>query len=61
MSPKHSSLAYDETIKEFDEFENQFRPELKVLVKANYSATSHVVTAHQNEIVNIEGRITISF
>lgn len=62
MSPKNSSLAYDETLKEFDNDDHHdinFEPELTVLVKANYLKTPHTSISH--EIVHVKGRVTVSF
>lgn len=62
MSPKNCSLAFDETVKEFDEnpFNNGFEPELKVLVNAHYSKSSFAQMA-SDDVIHVNGRITVSF
>lgn len=62
MSPKHSSLAFDEAVKEFDEnhFNGEFEPELKVIVNAHYS-TSSFSEMTSDDVIHVNGRITISF
>lgn len=62
MSPKHSSLAYDETTKEFSgsHFDNDFEPELSVIVNAYYSKTPMSLAASE-DVIQIHGRITVSF
>lgn len=62
MSPKHSSLAFDETVKEFDDncyFDSGFEPELTVIVNANYSKTPSMATSL--DVIQVNGRITVSF
>lgn len=62
VSPKNSSLAFDETIKEFDEnhFNNGFEPELKVIVNAHYLKSSFS-SMPSNDVIQVNGRITVSF
>lgn len=62
VSPKHSSLAFDETVKEFDEshFNGGFEPELKVIVNAHYSKSSFSPMTSE-DVIQVNGRITVSF
>lgn len=62
MSPKHSSLAFDETAKEFEEshFNGGFEPELKVIVNAHYLKSSLLPMA-SDDVIHVNGRITVSF
>lgn len=59
MSPKHSSLAYDEATTEFDgsHYNQDFEPELTVIVNAHYSKSSAML----DDLIQISGRITVSF
>lgn len=65
MSRKYSSLAFDETLKEFDAKQHHhanFEPELKVLVNVHYSQSPASAAASANhDVVNVSGRITVSF
>ena len=63
MSPKHSSLAFDEAVKEFDrDYDNAFEPELKVIVNANYIKTPRLLLASaQGDAIQVKGSITVSF
>jgi hypothetical protein len=61
VSPKHSSLAYDEAIKEFDEVQmDHFEPELKVIVNAHYLKPS-LSQMTSEDVIQVKGRITVSF
>jgi len=63
VSPKHSSLAFDEAIKDFDRNVHLgigFEPDLKVIVNAHFSKTPSS-SASTNDVVEIMGRITVSF
>lgn len=62
MSPKYCSLAFDETVKEFEEthFKGSFEPELKVIVNAHYSRSSFSPMA-SDDVIQVNGRITVSF
>ena len=58
MSPKYSSLAFDE-VKEQNygiQMDECFEPQLNLLVNERYEARNA-----SNDIVKIVGRITISF
>lgn len=63
MSPKHSSLAFDEIVKEFDDnqhFNGSFEPDLKVIVNAHFSKASFSPMA-SDDVIQVNGRITVSF
>lgn len=62
MSPKNSSLAYDESIKEFEKthFNSGFEPELKVIINAHYSKSSRSQMT-SDDVIQVNGRITVSF
>ena len=61
VSPKNSSLAFDETLKEFDENHfGGFEPELKVIVNAHYLKSSFSTMA-SDDVIHVNGRITVSF
>jgi hypothetical protein len=60
VSPKHSSLAFDEITKEFEDTFSEFEPELKVIVNAHYSKASFAPAASQ-DVIQVNGRITVSF
>lgn len=60
MSPKECSLAYDETVKEFEADIDAFEPELKVIVNARYK-NAPVAFAASHDVVEVMGRITVSF
>lgn len=62
MSPKNSSLAFDETTKEFEEshFDGSFEPELKVIVNAHYLKSSFSQVS-SDDVIQVNGRITVSF
>jgi len=60
---KHSSLAYDETMREFESesLGNHFEPDLKVHINVHYGKNSGVQTALNKDVVQVSGRITVSF
>ena len=62
VSPKNSSLAFDETMKDFDDshYSGGFEPELKVIVNAHFlkSSFSHMAS---DDVIQVMGRITVSF
>lgn len=61
MSPKNSSLAFDETMKELENhYDGDFEPELKVIVNAHYSKSSFSQMA-SDDVIQVNGRITVSF
>lgn len=62
MSPKNSSLAFDEAVREFDETLDSvnFEPELKMIVNAHYLKSSFSQAASQ-DVIQVNGRITVSF
>lgn len=61
VSPKNSSLAYDETIKEFESHDDgDFEPELKVIVNAHYVNPSFSQMTVE-DVIQVNGRITVSF
>jgi hypothetical protein len=61
VSPKHSSLAFDETMKEMESpYDGDFEPELKVIVNAHYSKSSFSPMASE-DVIQVNGRITVSF
>lgn len=62
MSPKNSSLAFDEAVKDFDDshFSGGFEPDLKVIVNAHYSKSSFSHMA-SDDVIQVNGRITVSF
>lgn len=62
MSPKQSSLAFDETVKEFEagHYGNDFEPELKVIVNARYMKSPAAFMTSQ-DVIEVNGRITVSF
>lgn len=64
MSPKYSSLAFDEVIEQIhDQQDMRFEPQLSVLVNPRHikdSFSAHL-TSQSNEIVEIRGRINVSF
>jgi len=63
VSPKYSSLAFDEAVKEFDrDYDIAFEPELKVIVNANYmkAPVSPLASAH-SDVIQVRGSITVSF
>ena len=61
MSPKLNSLAIDEDKDHFQDYgvDEFYQPELKVLVNKRYCRNS--ITHQTEEVVKVEGRITISF
>lgn len=63
MGHKHSSLAFDETLKELESehISNHFEPELKVLVNVHYAKNLGMKTASHNDVVQVSGKITVSF
>lgn len=62
VSPKQSSLAFDETVKEFEscQYGVDFEPELKVIVNARYMKSPVSFVASQ-DVIEVNGRITVSF
>lgn len=62
MSPKESSLAFDESVKEFEagHYVNDFEPELKVIVNPRYMKSSFLFDA-SHDVIEVQGRITVSF
>jgi hypothetical protein len=62
VSPKNSSLAFDEALKEFDvkPFNNGFEPEFKVIVNAHYLKSSFAQMT-SDDVIQVNGRITVSF
>ena len=58
MSPKHSSLAYDDLKEQSLAQEENFEPQLNLVVSKRYNSNSH---STDNDVVRIEGRITVSF
>lgn len=61
VSPNNSSLAFDETVKELENhFDGDFEPELKVIVNAHYLNSSFSQMTSK-DVVQVSGRITISF
>lgn len=62
MGHKHSSLAFDDTLKELEnEHNSHFEPELKVLVNVHYAKNLGMKTASHNDVVQVSGKITVSF
>lgn len=61
MSPKECSLAFEDTVKEFEEFHNNgiIEPELTVIVNARYLKSSAHLASH--DVIQVQGRITVSF
>jgi hypothetical protein len=59
VSPKHSSLAFDEVKEQNQELDldTYHKPELNVLVNPRYMASS----SFEQEILKIEGKLTVSF
>ncbi len=63
MSPKYSSLAVDESFKEFDNetaLEDSFEPHLEVIVNAHFGKIPSP-SATSSDVLNVTGRITVSF
>lgn len=62
MSPKECSLAFEDTVKEFEDvkYDGIVEPELKVIVNARYlkSSFSHMTS---EDVIQVQGRITVSF
>lgn len=61
MSPKSSSLAFDEAVRDFgqdQEMDRGFEPDLKVIINAHYAKAS---TLPMSDIVQVKGSITVSF
>lgn len=61
---KHSSLAFDDMLKEFESdhhIGDHFEPELKLLVNVHYGKNLGVSTASNNDVVQVSGKITVSF
>jgi hypothetical protein len=66
VSPKYSSLAFDELKEQEHEqhVDMHFEPELKVFVNANYVTSMNSfssVPANREKVEQITGRITVSF
>jgi len=65
VSRKHSSLAYDELKQEShaQSVEMVFEPQLNLLVNTRFVSSSLTsgLTAFEEEVVKIGGRITVSF
>lgn len=60
MSPKYSSLAFDEAVREFDndiQSPTGFEPDLKVIINAHYAKAP----VSNNNVIQIKGAITVSF
>ncbi|MEI8366413.1 MAG: hypothetical protein WCF65_08355 [Parachlamydiaceae bacterium] len=58
----HYALALDDSLKGFDNnslYDNNFEPELKVIVGAHYTKTPLAMTS--SDVVHVVGRITVSF
>jgi hypothetical protein len=63
VSPKYSSLAIDDTFREFDNevaLENSYEPDLQVIVNVHYGKTP-ALTAASSDVVSVKGSITVSF
>lgn len=63
MSPKYSSLAFDDALREIDHeypVDINFEPDLKVIVNAHYSKTP-LTALTSNDVIQIRGRMTVSF
>lgn len=61
MSPKYSSLAFDEAVREFDHgqyVDVDFEPDLKVIINANSMKASSLPKA---DVIQVKGSITVSF
>jgi hypothetical protein len=60
---KHSSLAFDDALKEFDSghISNHYEPELKILVNVHYGKNPGMQAVSHNDIVQVSGKITVSF
>lgn len=65
MSPKYSSLAFDEVNEQITEIEEGFEPELSLLVNMRKcslrNSSSSTFTNESDEIVKVRGRVTVSF
>ena len=64
MSHKYSSLAFDESLKEFDRdlSDSNFEPDLKVIVNGSYQKVPLApFTSSFNDVVQVRGKITVSF
>lgn len=59
MSVELNSLAYDEILKELDQ--QPFEPDLRVIVNAQYLKSPHSPLASQTDVIQVKGRITVSF
>jgi hypothetical protein len=61
VSPKECSLAFEDTVKEFEDFhENEIiEPELTVIVNARYLKSSSHMTS--DDVIQVQGRMTVSF
>lgn len=57
MSPKHSSLAFEEVQEEIALANANFEPELHLLVKTR----SGQFMSSSPEVIRIGGRVTVSF
>lgn len=57
MSPKHSSLAFEEKEQIFQVIDEEYAPELNLLVKGRIRSESDVF----EDPIRISGHITISF
>ncbi len=57
VSIKHSSLAFDECLREIEK--ELFEPDLKVVINAQYNKL--VCASNDLNVVQVQGRITVSF
>lgn len=63
MGHKHSSLAFDDVLKEFESehLGNHFEPDLKIHVNVHYGKNLGMQSISHNDIVQVSGKITVSF
>ncbi|MBA3815130.1 MAG: hypothetical protein H0X29_01140 [Parachlamydiaceae bacterium] len=64
MGHKHSSLAFDDDLKEFDsghQIGNHYEPELKIHVNVHYAKNLGMNAVSLSDIVQVSGKITVSF
>lgn len=59
VSVEINSLAYDEALKELHQ--QPFEPDLRVIVNAHYLKTPTCPMASEADVIQVRGRITVSF
>ena len=61
MSPKNSSLAYDDVSEQTQEASPGFEPQLNLIVNGRTVPFMDSLSGMETEVIQVRGRITISF